>query len=86
MFEPMRGSPIFLKAFQQGHRPVAAGSAWYGQGIDRGIVNNHPVLDKSLMSAIFENDMQIIYHFSDKAVTFVLRIGPIIAGKFKTID
>ncbi len=54
MFEPMRGSPIFLKAFQQGHRPVAAGSAWYGQGIDRGIVNNHPVLDKSLMSAIFE--------------------------------
>ena len=54
MFEPMRGSPIFLKAFQQGHRPAAAGSAWYGQGIDREIVNNHPVLDKSLMSAIFE--------------------------------
>ena len=30
--------------------------------------------------------MQIIYHFSDKAVTFVLRSGPIIASKFKTID
>lgn len=63
MFEPMRGSPIFLKAFQQGHRPVAAGSAWYGQGIDRGIVNNHPVLGKSLMSAIFENDMRIFIIF-----------------------